>query len=60
MLISGKPPLEGLPRNSVVRINDHPNITSAVYHGQKASTPKKSVLLLQFQSENLQKEIYKI
>ena len=38
MLSTGKPPLEGLPRNSVVRITDHPNMTSAVYRGSKAST----------------------
>ena len=29
-------PLEGLPRNSVVRITDHPDMTSAVYRGSKA------------------------
>ena len=31
----GKLPLGGFPKNSVVRINDHPNMTSAVYRGRK-------------------------
>ena len=30
--------LGGLPRNSVVRITDHPDMTSAVYRGRKTST----------------------
>ena len=29
-------PPGGLPRNSVVRIIDRPDMTSAVYHGHKA------------------------
>ena len=33
MLSTGKLPLGGLSRNSVVRINDLPDMTSAVYHG---------------------------
>ena len=33
----GKPPPGGLPRNSVFRINDRPDMTSAVYRGRKAS-----------------------
>ena len=37
MLSTGKLPLEGLPKNSVVRITDRPDMTSAVYHGHKAS-----------------------
>ena len=36
MLSTGKLPQGGLPRNSVVRIDDHPNVTSAVYSGHKA------------------------
>ena len=31
MLSTGKLPLGGLSRNSVVRINDRPDMTSAVY-----------------------------
>ena len=30
-----------LPRNSVVRITDHPDMTSAVYHGHKARNQTK-------------------
>ena len=37
-LITGKLPLGGLPRNSVVRIIDCPDMTSAVDRGHKAST----------------------
>ena len=37
MRSTGKLPLGGLPRNSVVRITDHPDMTSAVYHGHKAT-----------------------
>ena len=33
MLSTGKLPLVGLPRNSVVRIIDRPDIPFAVYHG---------------------------
>ena len=29
---TGKLPLGSLPRNNVVRINDRPDLTSAVYH----------------------------
>ena len=36
-----KLPLEGLPRNSVVRINDYPNMISAVYSGLKATNQTK-------------------
>ena len=32
ILSTGKLPPEGLPRNSVVRITDRPDMTSAVYH----------------------------
>ena len=32
---TGKLSLRGLPRNSVVRIIDHPDMTSAVYRGCK-------------------------
>ena len=31
MLSTGKLPLGGLPRNSVVKITDRPNMTTAVY-----------------------------
>ena len=46
MLSTGKLLPDGLPRNSVVRIMDHPDMTSAVYHGHKATnqTNKKSDL----------------
>lgn len=37
-LSTGKVPLCGLPRNSVVRITDCPDMTSAVDCGNKAST----------------------
>ena len=37
-LSTGNLPLGGLPRNSVDRITDRPDMTSAVYHGCKAST----------------------
>ena len=33
---TGKLPLGGLPRDSVVRIADRLDMTSAVYHGRKA------------------------
>ena len=35
-LSTGKLPPGGLSRNSVARITDHPDMTSAVYHGGKA------------------------
>ena len=42
-----KLPLGGLPRNSVVRITDRPDMTSAVDHGRKASTqPTNQILML--------------
>ena len=49
-LSTGKLPLGGLPRNSVVRITDHPNMTSAVYCGCKAinQTNKKGILCIFF------------
>ena len=37
-LSTGYMPRGGLPRNSVDRITDHPNMTSAVQRGCKAST----------------------
>ena len=37
MLSTGKLPLGGLLRNSVVRTNDHPNMTSAVDLGHKSN-----------------------
>ena len=36
-LSTGKVPLRVLPRDSVVRITDSPNMTSAVYSGCKAT-----------------------
>ena len=36
-LSTGILPPGGLPRNSVVRITDHPGMSSAVYHGHKAT-----------------------
>ena len=36
-LSTGKLHLGGLPRNSVVRITDHPDMTSAVYRGHKGT-----------------------
>ena len=52
-LSTGKLPLGGLPRNSVVRITDHPNMTSAVYCGCKAinQTNKKGILTMYFFSK---------
>ena len=38
----GNLPLGGLPRNSVDRITDHPNMTSTVYHGSKVYVFHKS------------------
>ena len=40
-LSSCKPPLGGLPRNSVVRITDHPEMTSDGYRGCKAPANKQ-------------------
>ena len=40
-LSTGKLPLGCMPRNSVVRIIDSPDMTSAVYHGHKALNKKK-------------------
>ena len=37
MLSTGKLPLGGLPKNSVARITDRPEMNSAVYHGHKAT-----------------------
>ena len=43
MQSTGKLPLGGLPRDSVVRITDYPDMISAVDSGRKASTqPTKS------------------
>ena len=38
---TGKLPSGGLPRNSVVRINDHSDMTSAVYRGHEATNQTK-------------------
>ena len=47
MLSTGKLPLGGLPRKSVVRITVRPDITSAAYRGRKTSiqTNKETSLL---------------
>ena len=37
-LSTGYVPRGGLPRNSVYRLTDRPNMTSAVYRGRKALT----------------------
>ena len=37
MLSTGKLPLEGIPRNSMVRITDYPDLIPAVYCGHKAT-----------------------
>ena len=44
-LSTGLLPPGGLPRNSVVRINDRPDMTSAVYCGCKALNQTKTNLL---------------
>ena len=41
-LSTGNLPRGGLPRNSVDRITDRPDMTSAVEHGRKASTQTKN------------------
>ena len=43
----------GLPRNSVVRISDHPNMTSAVYHGCKATNQTNLFVRLTFLLKNM-------
>ena len=45
-LSTGEMPLGGLPRNSVVRITDRPNMTSAVYCGRKASNQHQQQIRL--------------
>ena len=44
MLITGKLPLGSLPRNSVVRITERPDMTSAVYHGCKVTNQTKKIV----------------
>ena len=44
-LSTGNLPREGLPRNSVDRINDRPDMTSAVDRGRKALTQLNSIIL---------------
>ena len=44
--IYGKLPPGGLPWNSVVRITDRPDMTSAVYRGRKASNQNKKKILI--------------
>ena len=41
-LSTGKLSLRGLSRNKGVRIIDHPDITSAVYHGKHQLNPTKT------------------
>ena len=43
-LSTGYLPWGGLPKNSVDRITDRPDMTSAVDHGRKASTQTKNNL----------------
>ena len=43
VLSTGYLSLGGLPRNSVDRITDHPDMTSAVDRGRKASTQTQRV-----------------
>ena len=45
MLSTDKLPLGGLPRNSVVRMTDSPDMTSAAYHGRKATSNKKNIIM---------------
>ena len=40
-LSTGRLPPGGLPRNGVVRITDHPDMTSVVNHGCKATNQTK-------------------
>ena len=42
-LSTSKLPLGGLPRNSVVRITDRPDMTSAVYHGCRATNKVRCI-----------------
>ena len=44
-LSTGKMPLGGLPRNSVVRITDRPDMTSAIYPGCKAKNQADTILI---------------
>ena len=37
-----------LPRKSVVRLTDHPDMTLDVYRGRKTTTEQQYVLLLDF------------
>ena len=46
VLSTGYLPLGGLPRNSVDRITDHSDMTSAVDRGRKASTQTKKCVAL--------------
>ena len=45
-LSTGKLPLGSLHRNSVVRMIDCPDMTSAVYLGRKATNQTKSIVTL--------------
>ena len=43
VLSAGKLPLGGLPRNNVVKISNHLDMTSAVDSGRKASTQPTNI-----------------
>ena len=45
-LSTGKLSLGGLPRNSVVRITDRPNLTSVVYRWLKAANQTKQLMIV--------------
>ena len=47
MLGIGKLPEGGLPKNSLVRMTDHPNMTSAVYSGHKAINQKNHIQIIE-------------
>ena len=53
MLRTCKLPMGGLLKNSVVKINDCPNMTSAVYRGRKATNQTKQKLKTETKDINL-------
>ena len=63
-LSTGYLPRGGLPRNSVGRITDRPDMTSAVDHGRKASIrtnkQNKSDLVITLHSKSLKKVLQKL
>ena len=50
-LSTGYLPREGLPKNSVDRITDRPDITSAVDRGRKASTQINKTKTIELKEE---------